>query len=103
MSAEMGQGEGTLTKAAGMVADAKRDFDQLSKQLEGQIQGMQGKWAGAGGTAFFQLHAAWTEKQRRIVRALDEFENSLTQTERDNISTDEGQQANYNRNASRLA
>lgn len=99
---EMGQGEGTLTRAAGLVADAKQDFDRLSGQLEGQIQGLQGRWAGAGGTAFFNLHRAWTEKQRTIVNALTEFEASLTSTEKDNINTDEAQSANYARTAGRL-
>jgi WXG100 family type VII secretion target len=101
-AAEMGQGEGTLTKAAGLVSDAKADFDRLSMKLDGQIQGLQGKWAGAGGTAFFTLHQAWTEKQKVIVSALNEFEASLTQTEKDNISTDDAQMANYNRTAGRL-
>jgi WXG100 family type VII secretion target len=101
-AAEMGQGEGTLTKAAGLVSDAKADFDRLSMKLDGQIQGLQGKWAGAGGTAFFTLHQAWTEKQKVIVGALNEFEASLTSTEKDNISTDDAQSANYNRTAGRL-
>lgn len=102
-SNEMGQGEGTLSKAAGMVAEAKADFDRLSNKLEGQIQGLQGRWVGAGGSAFFQLHQAWTEKQRVIVSALNEFEQSLTSTERDNVNTDDTQMSNYNRNASRLS
>jgi WXG100 family type VII secretion target len=99
---EMGQGEGTLTRAAGLVADAKQDFDGLSRALEGQIAGLQGKWQGAGGSAFFTLHQAWTEKQRVITNALNEFEASLTSTERDNMSTDETQSASYNRFAGRL-
>ena len=99
---EMGQGERTLTRAAGLVADAKQDFDGLSKALEGQIAGLQGKWAGAGGTAFFSLHQAWTEKQRVITNALNEFEASLTSTEKDNLNTDETQSSNYNRYAGRL-
>lgn len=99
---EMGQGEGTLSKAAGMVSEAKGDFDRISNKLEGQINGLKGKWAGAGGQAFFTLHQAWTEKQRVIVSALNEFEQSLTGTERDNISTDEAQSANYARTTSRL-
>lgn len=102
-SNEMGQGEGTLSKAAGMVAEARADFDRLSNKLEGQIQGLQGRWVGAGGSAFFQLHQAWTEKQRVIVSALNEFEQSLTSTERDNVNTDDTQMSNYNRNASRLS
>ena len=101
-AAEMGQGEGTLTRAAGLVAEAKQDFDSMSKTLDGQIAGLQGKWAGAGGTAFFQLHQAWTEKQRVITNALNEFEASLQSTEKDNINTDDTQSANYSRVAGRL-
>jgi WXG100 family type VII secretion target len=101
-AAEMGQGEGTLSKGAGLVADAKVDFDRISNKLDGQIQGLRGRWQGAGGTAFFTLHQAWTEKQKVIVQALNEFESALTATERDNVSTDEAQSANYARTTSRL-
>ena len=101
-AAEMGQGEGTLSRAAGLVADARSDFDQISARLTGQIDGLRGRWAGAGGQAFFALHQAWTEKQRVIVSALNEFEASLTGTERDNLSTDQAQSATYQRTASRL-
>lgn len=100
---EMGQGEGTLTRAAGLVAEAKADFDSLSNNLSGQISGLQGRWQGAGGSAFFALHQAWTEKQGVITRALNEFEASLTSTERDNMSTDDTQSSNYNRVAGRLS
>ncbi len=99
---EMGQGEGTLSRAAGLVADAKVDFDRISTKLDGQINGLRGRWQGAGGQAFFTLHQAWTEKQKVIVQALNEFEASLTGTERDNTSTDEAQSANYSRTTSRL-
>jgi WXG100 family type VII secretion target len=100
---EMGMGEGTLSKAAQLVSGAKQDFDQLSGNLEGQIQGLQGKWAGAGGQAFFTLHQAWTEKQRVIVRALDEFENSLLGTEKDTRSTDDTQATNFTNFQSKLS
>jgi WXG100 family type VII secretion target len=99
---EMGQGEHTLTRAAGLVVEARQDFEGLSKALEGKIAGLQGKWAGAGGTAFFSLHQAWTEKQRVITNALNEFEASLSSTEKDNLNTDETQSSSYNRFAGRL-
>lgn len=101
-SNEMGMGEGTLTKAAGLVAEARADFDRLSGRLEGQIAALQGKWAGAGGQAFFTLHRSWTEKQKVIVSALDEFESSLVGTEKDAMSTDDTQASNYTRNLNRL-
>ena len=101
-AAEMGQGVGTLSKGAALVAGAKVDFDRISNKLDGQIQELRAAWRGAGGTAFFTLHQAWTEKQIVIVRALDEFQSALTSTERDNVSTDEAQSANYGRTTSRL-
>jgi len=99
---EFGQGERSLSRAATLVADAKRDFDGYARQLDDQIGALRGRWVGQGGTAFFALHEAWTEKQNVITNALNEFEASLTSTERDNTNTDEAQSANYNRTAGRL-
>jgi WXG100 family type VII secretion target len=98
----MGQGEGTLGRGAGLVAVAKVDLDRINGRLDAQIQGLRGRWQGAGGTAFFTLHQAWTDKQRTIVQALDSFERALTDTERDNVATDEVQSAAYARTTSRL-
>jgi WXG100 family type VII secretion target len=99
---EFGQGEGTLSKAAGLVTDARGDFNKIAHKLTGQIAGVQGKWGGAGAQAFFILHEAWQEKQKVIVDALDEFSASLHSTEKDNVSTDESQGSSYNRLHGRL-
>ena len=99
---EFGQGEGTLTRAAGMVTDARADFDRIAGKLTDQIAGVQGKWGGSGAQAFFTLHQAWTEKQKVIVSALDEFSNSLGVTERDNVSTDDAQGSNLTRLTNRV-
>ncbi len=102
MSNEFGQAHGALTRAAGMVMDAKQDFDGLSKTLDGQIANLQGKWAGAGGAAFFGLHQAWTEKQQVIVSALNEFHDSLVKTEKDNTATDDAQGQNFSNFQNRI-
>ena len=99
---EFGQGEGTLTRAAGLVSDAKADFTTISGRLTDQIAAVQGRWGGQGATAFFALHQAWTEKQEIIVSALDEFSASLTTTEKDNVSTDDTQNASYTKLNGRL-
>ncbi len=101
-SNEFGQGEGVLTRAAGMVADARTDFNNISRQLSDQIAGVQGRWGGQGATAFFALQQAWTEKQQVIVDALNEFEQSLGVTERDNINTDDTQGTNFANLTSKL-
>jgi WXG100 family type VII secretion target len=99
---EMGQGQGTLTAAAGMVADAKHDFDRLNNELVQHIDAAKAKWAGQGGTAFNALGHAWSEKQRTIVNALNQFEASLRSTEKDNTSTDDTQSSAFSRNQQRL-
>lgn len=99
---EFGQGDGTLTRAAGLVTDARSDFTTLSKQLDGQIAMVHGKWEGQGARAFFGLHRAWTERQATIVAALDEFESALRRTEADNVSTDETQGSGYQSLVGRL-
>jgi WXG100 family type VII secretion target len=91
MAAEMKAGSGTLSRAAGMVSAAKADFDRLARNLSDQLQGCQLTWQGQGGAAFFQLHREWTDRQQRIVSALEEFEASLRSTERDNLATDAAQ------------
>lgn len=99
---EYGQGERSLSRAAALVADARRDFDRLAGELDGQIAGLRSRWVGHGANAFFRLHQAWTEKQSTIVSALHEFESSLLRTEQDNLATDEAVSAGYTRTASRL-
>ena len=99
---EMRAGDRTLSRAAGMVATARSDFDRLSAALSDNIIAQQSRWQGQGGRAFFTLHQAWTEKQNRIVRALNEFEAALQSTERDNVNTDETQSDNMNKNHHRL-
>lgn len=99
---EFGQGEGTLSRAAGLVAEARKDFDRLGSKLDGQIAAVQGKWGGQGAQAFFILQRSWSEKQRTVVSALDEFDLALRQTERDNIRTDESQNQSYGALAARL-
>lgn len=83
--------EGALVQAADHVTRARADVTALGGQLAAQIDGMGARWGGEGARAFHRLHLAWQEKQRRIVGALDGFADSLTQTDRDNLATDQAQ------------
>lgn len=99
---QMSMGEGTLPRAARLVADAHQDFDRLSSELEARIAGLRGAWSGAGGRAFFGLHQAWTERQQVVVGALAELEASLVGTDRDLTGTDEAQASTFSSFRSRL-
>ena len=99
---EMGQGQGTLSTAAGMVAEARSDFDRLDDALVRHLDVAKVAWAGQGGSAFVALGCAWSEKQRTIVGALHAFESSLRATEKDNLATDDAQSAAFTRHQQRL-
>ncbi|MBF4163544.1 WXG100 family type VII secretion target [Nocardioides acrostichi] len=88
---DYGQGEAVLSRAAGMVADAKVDLDLVSQRLAADVESMRAQWGGQGALAFAALGAAWNDKQRRIVAALDGFEANLRTTEKDNLATDDAQ------------
>ena len=91
MSNEFGQGEKTLSRAAGMVAQARGEFDGISRTLMGNVEAMRSQWGGQGSVAFQALAMAWNEKQQKIVSALNEFESNLVTTEKDNMATDDSQ------------
>ena len=78
---QMWAGEGSLGRAASMVAEARVDFDRLAAVLTAEIAGHQSRWQGSGGSAFFAVQQAWTDKQRTIVAALNGFEQALLGTQ----------------------
>lgn len=99
---EMGQGRGTLSRAAGLVAEARGDFERYNSEVVQRIDAARAAWVGQGGTAFSALGHAWSEKQRTITHALNGFEAALRATERDNTATDDVQSSAFTRNQQRL-
>ena len=91
-----------LTRAAGLVATAKVDFDRRAAALNDQIGGMALRWQGQGGAAFQNLQRAWQEKQTTITSALNDFEQSLLVTDRDFTATDDSQAQTAGVNLGRL-
>ncbi len=96
-------GAGTLSAAATHVSEARVDLDRLGARLRQEIEGLRGYWDGMGAAAFVQLGQRWDERQRVIVRALDDFQQSLQATERDNSATDESVRSHFDRFSARLS
>lgn len=99
---EMGQGREALSRAAGIVADARGDFERYNDELVHHIDSARAVWTGQGARAFSSLGLAWSAKQRTITDALDRFETALLSTEKDNVSTDDAQSSVFARNQRRL-
>ncbi|MBJ7530368.1 MAG: WXG100 family type VII secretion target [Nocardioides sp.] len=74
-----------------MVAEAKGDFDNISKTLMGNVEQLKSQWGGQGFRAFDTLSQEWQAKQNKILSALNVFESNLQTTEKDNVATDESQ------------
>lgn len=88
---QLSQAERALTTAAEAVVAARADVTRLQSQLATEVEGLRARWVGAGAVAFQHVHAAWQERQSRVIAALDGFEASLRETELDNRRTDEAQ------------
>jgi WXG100 family type VII secretion target len=95
-------GHGTLAHAAALVAEARSDLDQQAAGLQSRVLAAQGRWQGAGGSAFFAVQQAWTQKQTVILSALDDFEAALRGTQTRNEAADEAAMALQNAHLHRL-
>jgi len=85
----VGFGEGTIKSTAQLLAEAKTQLRKLSKELQGEIDQLQGKFGGQGAQAFGVLNQAWDEKQGAIVMTLEKFESTLDETEKSMTASDE--------------
>ncbi|TQK73249.1 MULTISPECIES: hypothetical protein [unclassified Nocardioides] len=85
---EFGHAEGALKKVAELVAETKKDLATKAGKMEIDLERMHKAWVGGGGLSFQNVKNAWLEKHKVVTAALDQFENSLIETESDNVNTD---------------
>lgn len=98
----MSQEAAALSRGAEQVRAARGDVTRLCTQLSSQIQATAPQWQGGGGRAFQNLMVMWTQRQQRIVGALDTLSASLDRTEQDTLVTDQAQAAMASRLSARL-
>lgn len=94
--------ERALSRAAEKVAGCKVDLVKLSTKMDGQMEELRAQWGGEGAAAFQNLKRAWLDRQKTINDALDVFEQSLIETEKDNVATDQQAGSTMGALASRL-
>lgn len=73
---------------------AQSEFKKKSKELETQLGNMSRDWMGEGGAAFGKLMIEWQGRQEKITTLLQQFEDSLTQTQKTSTEQDSTQAAN---------
>jgi WXG100 family type VII secretion target len=73
---------------------AQSEFKKKSKELETQLGNMHRDWVGDGGSAFGKLMIEWQGRQEKITTLLQQFEDSLTQTQKTSTEQDSTQAAN---------
>jgi WXG100 family type VII secretion target len=73
---------------------AQSEFKKKSKELETQLGNMNRDWMGEGGSAFGKLMIEWQGRQDKIATLLQQFEDSLTQTQKTSTEQDSTQATN---------
>ena len=102
MAGEISKQDQALSRAAQLVAEARQDLDQQCGALRGKLQGIGSQWVGAGATAFAQVMERWDTDTRKVVTALDDFEQNLKASESTYTAVDSSQQSTFQRLSSRL-
>ncbi|MGH3439355.1 MAG: WXG100 family type VII secretion target [Sciscionella sp.] len=102
MAGEVSKQEGSLQRGAQMVSAARSDLDQQLASMRGKLSGIGAQWRGAGSSAFQQVMVRWDEDARKIISALNEFEQNLQTSERTYDAGDQAQQASFNKLGGRL-
>lgn len=98
----LSQSEKALSKAADHVNTARADVKGKCNTLSDRVADMMSGWGGQGATAFGNLMVTWQEKQETILKALDQLSQSLQETEKDNMATDQSQSDVHTNLAGRL-
>lgn len=101
-SGVVNQGAGVLVQAAKAISAAESDLNAEAAKLRGQVEAKQARWKGAGGTAFFQFHDAWQQKEKKIIQILNDFSNSINATHSQSVQTDTDESSNYKKTMDRL-
>jgi WXG100 family type VII secretion target len=102
MAGEVSKQDGALNRGAQMVSAARGDLNQQLQSLRGKLSGIGAQWQGAGSSAFQQVMVRWDEDARKIISALDEFEQNLRSSEQTYNASDETQSSTFNKLSGRL-
>ncbi|MGF1662899.1 MAG: WXG100 family type VII secretion target [Kineosporiaceae bacterium] len=95
MADEVSRQDQALTRGAGMVSAARSELDQQLSALRGTLSGIGAQWRGQGATSFQTTMTRWDESARRIIAALDGFEQNLRSSEQTYTTTDEAQAQSF--------
>ena len=80
-----------VIRTGARINAAQAEFARKAQELEAQLGNMQRDWVGEGGSAFGRLMTEWQGRQGEITRLLQQFEDSLTQTQRSTADQDSRQ------------
>lgn len=94
--------DAALTKAASHVSAAKADLDGQLNTLGGKLQSLQGAWQGTGSMAFQRVYAQWDRDAKTVLKALNDFEQSLMTAEKTYTAADDASAQAMNKFGSQL-
>lgn len=102
MAGEVTKQDQALTRGAQMVDAARGDLEQQLSSLRGKMSGIGAQWVGAGSTAFQNVMTRWDEDSRKIIQALNEFEQNLRASDTTYNAADDAQSSTFGKLSGRL-
>ena len=84
-----------MEQVAGKFESTNNALQSMLSQLMNQLEPLQSKFVGAGGTSFTQVKLAWNEDMQKINRALSETASAIRTSGRNYTSSDEATQQRF--------
>jgi WXG100 family type VII secretion target len=91
--------EGVIAEAASDISTTKTDLVGDIGQMRNRLESLNESWQGSGGNAFRVAIAEWERTANRVISAMDDFHDALTDSDTEYTTTDSNTQASFNKYA----
>jgi WXG100 family type VII secretion target len=81
-----------MEQTAGKFESTNSALQSMLSSLMNQLEPLQSRFVGAGGTSFTQVKLAWNQDAQKINRALSETADAIRSSGRNYTSTDDATQ-----------
>lgn len=102
MAAEVSAADGALDRGAKIVSDTRSELTSELAGLRGKLAGIGAQWKGSGSTSFQSAMTRWDEDSKKIIDALNSFEQNLRSSQTTYTQRDETAQSSFSKLQSRL-
>lgn len=102
MAGQVSAADGALERGSKIISDTRDQLNSELSALRGKLAGIGAQWQGSGSSSFQSAMNRWDEDSRKIVQALNSFEQNLRSSQTTYTQRDDSSQSSFSKLQSRL-